>query len=68
MGTAIVSKGTMRVAMMTVSTSLRPDHSMRDSANPAIELTTRPNPTISTVTSTELNRKRMNGTRSKTPA
>ena len=46
---------------------MRPFHSSRDSAKPAIELTMRPSPTVRTVTNTELNRNCATGTRSKTP-
>ena len=46
----MVSNGTMSVAMTTVSRILRPRHSSRDSAKPAMLLTISPSPTMSTVT------------------
>ena len=44
-----------------------PRNLIRDSANAAIELTTRPSATVQTVMITELSRNWANGTRSNTP-
>ena len=67
-GTAIVSKGTMRVASTSERMMLLPLHRMRAMAKPIMELTTSPRTTMATVTTTELRMKRPAGTRSKTPA
>ena len=66
-GTAMVSKGTIRVARTSESTMLLPFQRMREIANPIIELTMRPSTTIATVTTSEFVMNRAAGTRSKTP-
>jgi hypothetical protein len=66
-GSAKVSNGTTRVAMMAAKTTVLPRHRMRDSANAARLLTTRPTSTVTAVMAIELIRKRAAGTVSNTP-
>ena len=65
---AMVSKGTINVARMSVRTSPLPRHRIREMANPAMLLMISPAVTVTAEMKMELKRKRPAGTRSKTPS
>ena len=62
-GMAMVSNGTISVAMMIASTTSRPRHFMKTKAKAAIEQTKSDSTTVTAVTKTELKMKVATGAR-----